>query len=79
ETFVDAVEVACETLGLSHTQLLSFAGHDAQSMAKVTDSVMFFVPSVDGISHNPREFTHDADCVNAANVMLQTILALREH
>ncbi|MEM9950519.1 MAG: Zn-dependent hydrolase [Chloroflexota bacterium] len=78
ETFVDAVEVACETLGLSHTQLLSFAGHDAQSMAKVTDSVMFFVPSVDGISHNPREFTHDADCVNAANVMLQTILALVE-
>lgn len=76
--FVTAVDAACDTLGLSHTQLLSFAGHDAQSMAQITKSVMFFVPSVDGISHNPREFTRDADCINAANVMLHTILQLRE-
>jgi beta-ureidopropionase / N-carbamoyl-L-amino-acid hydrolase len=63
---------------LSHKQLLSFAGHDAQSLAAITNAVMFFVPSVDGISHNPKEFTSDSDCVNAANVMLHTILQIAE-
>lgn len=76
--FIAAVETACERLGLSHTQLLSFAGHDAQALAQVTKSVMYFVPSVAGISHNPREYTRDEDCIHAANVMLQTVLAVCE-
>lgn len=76
DTFVKAVETAANELGLSHKQLLSFAGHDAQSLAAVTNAVMFFVPSVDGISHNPKEYTQDADCINAANVMLHSILQL---
>jgi N-carbamoyl-L-amino-acid hydrolase len=37
---------------------------------------MFFVPSVDGVSHNPKEFTHDRDVVNGANVLLGTVLKL---
>jgi len=40
--------------------------------------VMFFVPSVNGISHNPAEYTTPEDCVNAANVMLQTVLQLAQ-
>lgn len=76
--FVNALENAADALDLSHKQLLSFAGHDAQSLATITNAVMFFVPSVDGISHNPKEYTKDADCVNAANVMLHTILQIAE-
>ncbi|MEL6525150.1 MAG: Zn-dependent hydrolase [Chloroflexota bacterium] len=79
DSFVAAVQSACDTLDLSHTTLLSFAGHDAQALAQVTHSVMYFVPSVDGISHNPREFTSDDDCINAANVMLQTVLHICEN
>lgn len=77
-TFIDAIERATNALGLSHTRLMSFAGHDAQSLTAVTDSVMFFVPSVNGISHNPAEYTTPEDCVNAANVMLQTVLQLAQ-
>ena len=77
-SFVEAVEKAADSLGLSHKQLLSFAGHDAQSLATVTNAVMFFVPSVDGISHNPKEYTKDEDCINAANVMLHSILQIAE-
>lgn len=76
ETMMQHVENACNTLGLSHTRLMSFAGHDPQSMAHITDSAMYFVPSKDGISHNPKEYTSPQDCVNAANVMLQTVLAI---
>ena len=37
---------------------------------------MLFVPSVDGASHSPREFTPWADCVNGANVLLQAALRM---
>lgn len=76
DSFVTALEAASGKLDLSHSRLLSFAGHDTQSFAQVTNSAMFFVPSVDGISHNPKEYTQPDDCVNAANVMLQTVLEI---
>jgi acetylornithine deacetylase/succinyl-diaminopimelate desuccinylase-like protein len=37
---------------------------------------MIFVPSVDGASHSPREFTKWEDCVNGANVLFQAALRL---
>ena len=45
-------------------------------MAKVGPMGMIFVPSVDGISHSPKELTHWQDCANGANVLLQTILLI---
>ena len=76
ERLMRAVENASDTLQLPHTRMMSFAGHDSQALADRIDTVMFFVPSVDGISHNPREFTSDDDCVNGANVILNTVLGL---
>ena len=74
QTFADA----CETLGLTHTSLVSGAGHDGQSLAGICPVGMIFVPSVDGASHSPREFTKWEDCVNGANVLLQAALRLAE-
>ncbi|MBN1564448.1 MAG: Zn-dependent hydrolase, partial [Anaerolineae bacterium] len=75
---IAAIERAAATLNLSHTRLMSFAGHDTQNMSRFTPSAMFFVPSVAGFSHNPQEFTRDQDVINAANVVLQTVLHLIE-
>lgn len=75
---VQAVEAAAADLQLSHTQMMSFAGHDAMSMGRIAPAAMLFVPSVDGISHNPAEFTRDEDCVNGANVVLQALLRLAQ-
>ncbi len=63
-------------LGLSFSSLPSGAGHDAQSMAEITRAGMIFVPSVNGISHSPHEYTSPEDCTNGANVLLQTLLSL---
>lgn len=71
-----AIEAAADALDLSHTRLMSFAGHDAQAMCHIAPSAMLFVPSVAGISHNPREFTRDDDVVNGANVLLHTVLEM---
>jgi len=76
ETVMSAIESASDTLNLTHGRLLSFAGHDTQTMASIAPSAMFFVPSIDGISHNPAEYTKDKDCINGANVMLHTLLNL---
>ena len=78
ESVMAAIERAADTLGLSHKRMLSFAGHDTQNVAAIAPAAMYFVPSVQGISHNPNEFTADADCVNGANLMLHTLLELLE-
>jgi len=67
---------SCNVLGLSSTVLASGAIHDAQSLVDVCPIGMIFVPSVDGASHAPREFTKWEDCVNGANILLQTVLKL---
>jgi N-carbamoyl-L-amino-acid hydrolase len=67
---------ACDDLGLSYTSLTSGAGHDGQSFDGICPAGMIFVPSKDGASHSPREFTEWEDCVNGANVLLQAVLRL---
>lgn len=65
-----------ESLGLTHMPLQSGAGHDAQDMTLLCPAGMIFVPSRDGISHSPEEFTSSADMANGANVLLRTLLAI---
>jgi N-carbamoyl-L-amino-acid hydrolase len=59
--------------GLSARLMPSGAGHDAQSMAVLGPVGMIFVPSVDGISHSPKEFSRPEDIVNGANVLLDVV------
>lgn len=67
---------AARELGLSTKLMPSGAGHDAQDMARLGPVGMIFVPSVGGISHSPREFSHPEDITNGANVLLHTLLKL---
>ncbi len=70
------ISEAARELGLSTKLLPSGAGHDAQDMAQLGPVGMIFVPSVGGISHSPREFSHPQDIANGANVLLHTLLKL---
>jgi beta-ureidopropionase / N-carbamoyl-L-amino-acid hydrolase len=72
----EALASAAHRLGLSATEMPSGAGHDAQVMTQITPSGMVFVPSRDGISHHPEEFTALEDCINGANVLLGAAVAL---
>ncbi len=67
---------AAHNLGLPFKTMPSGAGHDAQNIARITPAGMIFVPSVDGISHSPKEFTTPAHMANGANVLLHTVLAI---
>lgn len=55
-----AREVA-EELGLTHDRVMTVAGHDSTNMKDLVPTVMLFVPSVNGVSHNLNEYTRDED------------------
>jgi N-carbamoyl-L-amino-acid hydrolase len=56
--------------------MTSGAGHDAQMIARIAPTAMIFVPSIGGISHNPREHTPDADLVAGASILLDVVTRL---
>lgn len=72
------IEESASELGFSYQLMPSGAGHDAQSLAKITPTGMIFVPSRGGISHSPQEFTAPLDMARGAHVLYRTILKLDE-
>jgi N-carbamoyl-L-amino-acid hydrolase len=71
---VSAIRRAAETLGYSHLDLISGAGHDACWINRVAPTAMVMCPCVDGLSHNEAEdITKDwADA--GANVLMHAVL-----
>ena len=76
EAIVERIRNAAERRGLDCKTITSGAGHDAQMMSRLCPSAMIFVPSRDGISHNPREFTDDRALIAGADVLLDTVLGI---
>ncbi|MFB0935543.1 MAG: Zn-dependent hydrolase [Propionivibrio sp.] len=73
---INLVESHARAQGFTTRRLPSGAGHDAQMLAAVCPAAMIFVPSVDGISHNVREFTHPHHIEAGANVLLSVLCEL---
>lgn len=71
-----AIRDAAKSLGLTTMDLPSEAGQDSQQIAKIAPIAMIFVPSRDGISHSPKEFTSWQDIANGAEVLYRVVLLL---
>lgn len=65
-----------DDMELSYEQMPSGAAHDAQIMGSIVPVGMIFVPSKNGQSHSPAEWTAWTDIEAGANLMLQGILAM---
>lgn len=63
------MEEGCKEHGYSYKYLPSGAGHDALEIGQVLPTVMLFVPSKEGRSHCPVEFTKYSDFAKAATIM----------
>jgi beta-ureidopropionase / N-carbamoyl-L-amino-acid hydrolase len=72
----DDVGTVARGAGFSTLDLPSGAGHDAQQIARLAPMGMIFVPSRDGISHSPHEYTAPEDVANGAEVLYRTLLSL---
>ncbi len=73
----ELIEKVAKRAGFSTLRMPSGAGHDAQSLGRVGIPIgMIFVPSKNGISHSPREWTDWEDCARGAEVLYLTLLEL---
>ncbi|KAI1366466.1 hypothetical protein F5Y08DRAFT_132981 [Xylaria arbuscula] len=54
--------------------MTSGAGHDTVYASRHCPSSMIFVPSKNGVSHNPEEYTSPEDCALGAQVLMQSVL-----
>ena len=73
EEVVNAIENSARQVGIVTKRMDSGAGHDCRNMAKVTKAGMIFVPSVNGISHAPLEWTNWADIEKGMEVLVQAL------
>ncbi|MDQ0094271.1 M20 family metallo-hydrolase [Paeniglutamicibacter psychrophenolicus] len=64
---------AAASLGLSHGVVRTLAGHDSTNMKDIVPTIMLFVPSVEGISHNERELTSDADMLKGVDLLTEVL------
>lgn len=74
DKIISCLEENCDILGLSKQKILSGAGHDAMVMAGITDVGMVFVPSKNGRSHCPEEWTDYEDLQKGVEVVFRTIM-----
>jgi N-carbamoyl-L-amino-acid hydrolase len=74
-SFQKLIDDSAKSLSFSTKVMPSGAGHDAQEIARIGPVGMIFIPSINGISHSPKEFSRPQDIENGANVLLQTVLA----
>jgi allantoate deiminase len=69
DEMLDIMEADCKERGYSYKRLPSGAGHDALEIGQSIPTVMLFVPSKDGRSHCPVEFTKYSDFAKSSIIM----------
>lgn len=69
----DIIEKSAKQIGISSKRMNSGAGHDSQNMAEKVKTGMIFVPSINGISHSPMEWTDWEDIKKGAKVLTQAL------
>lgn len=76
ESCQDALVSAADAGDIGCCPLHSGAGHDALQIASVSDTGMLFVPSRDGVSHTPQEWTEWDDCTAGIKVLAGALAQL---
>lgn len=77
DTMISHLETAVKGNGYPVHILPSGAGHDAMHLAEITQAGMLFLRTPNGVSHRPDETVIPEDVLVAADVLLDTILAIR--
>jgi len=73
---VELARACADALQLTNAPVYTLAGHDSINMKDIVPTVMLFVPSVDGISHNEREYTNDADVCAGVDLLTEVVARL---
>jgi len=74
----DIIESEVKKISIPYKRMHSGAVHDAAMMAHINSVGMIFVPSVNGKSHAPEEYTAYDDIKSGCDVLLNTVLSIDE-
>lgn len=75
-TVLAVLDAAVRASNVSFRRIESGAFHDAMYLADLCPAAMLFVPSREGISHNPAEDTADSDLVAGARALAGALTSL---
>jgi allantoate deiminase len=70
------LQAGADALGVRWKPMISGAGHDSQVMATRVPTGMLFVPSVEGRSHSPAEYTRPEDAARGVSVLIEALRRL---
>ncbi|MGE4483675.1 MAG: M20 family metallo-hydrolase [Oscillospiraceae bacterium] len=73
---VAMLEEVCRDKGVTYRKMFSGAYHDSLLLGEIVPMAMIFVPSRGGISHDPAEFTEDAQISVGVNILAEALLTL---
>ena len=76
ENIIKKLENACEKENTPYIKTISGAFHDSMLVGEFAPVAMIFVPSKNGISHSPEEWTNFADIVAGTDVLADTLIEL---
>ena len=75
---IQALEAAADWASIETLAVHSGAGHDTMQIAKSTNAGLLFVPSQDGISHSPEEWTTWDDCAAGVQLLTMALIELAQ-
>ncbi|KAA3637518.1 MAG: Zn-dependent hydrolase [Calditrichaeota bacterium] len=75
---IDVIQDTAESMDIMYRNINSGAVHDAQIISRIAPVGMIFVPSKDGRSHSPAEWTYWEDMEIGANLYLQSLLKMAD-
>lgn len=76
EKIVGLLEETCDELDVESIKLISGPFHDSLFVGRFAPTAMIFVPSKNGISHSPDEWTEYEEVAKGADVLAHTLLKL---
>ncbi|KXH80751.1 Zn-dependent hydrolase [Sporosarcina sp. HYO08] len=78
EKIKELFKTASDELGIPYHSMNSGAGHDAMVFSDYTASGMVFIPSKDGLSHCPEEWSDASHLAAGTDILFKTAVRLTE-
>lgn len=76
QAMIARIRETCQRLDIPYLELPSGAGHDASHMAEIAPTGMIFIPSRDGRSHCPEEWSEYEHICIGTQLLAELVLAI---
>lgn len=76
KNIIELLKKSCKKNQIPYEMTISGAFHDSMLVGEFAPVAMIFVPSRDGISHSPKEWTDFADIAIGTDILADTLAAM---